>query len=167
MTFTPEYLRSLGIDPTGLHFHNDTMPYDPSLVTAAKQMRVDGTRGEAFLWKILKNKQTGYKFTRQKPILHYIVDFYCHELKLVVEVDGESHNDSEKYQYDRHRDAELKALGLCVVRLLDGFVKSQPVPAAQSIFQRAGIPMPPSLDYMSTGQERLWPSGLVKKSRVM
>ena len=161
MTCTPEYLRSVGIDPTGLHFHNDAPPYDPTVRERARELRSYGTQGEAYLWKVLKNKQTGYKFTRQKPILHYIADFYCHELALVVEVDGASHTHADTLSYDSQRDREMKAIGLKVVRLADDFVKSQPIPAAQMIFSQAGIPVPPALNHLSTGMERLWPAGYI------
>ena len=60
----------------------------------------------------------GYKFTRQKPIANYIVDFYCNELNLVLEIDGISHN--EKKEYDTKRIDKLKNMGLEVIRF-DGY----------------------------------------------
>ena len=159
MTFTPDYLRSLGIDPTGMVFHGDTVPYDPALRSFSRDLRNYGTKGEAYMWKVLKNKQTGYRFNRQKPILHYVADFYCHELSLVVEIDGDSHNGRESQEHDSRRDREMKAIGLRVVRLSDEDVKRNPLGSAQQIFSQAGVPMPVSLQRLFTGQERLWPQG--------
>jgi very-short-patch-repair endonuclease len=63
------------------------IPYNPQLKELARRLRNDGTLGEALLWKELNNKQLyGYDFHRQKPLLNYIVDFYCHELNLVIEL---------------------------------------------------------------------------------
>jgi very-short-patch-repair endonuclease len=63
----------------------------------------------------------GFGFLRQKPIHKYIVDFYCPKLKLVIEIDGESH--CEKYASDQSRENDLKALGLHVLRFSDRNVK--------------------------------------------
>lgn len=64
----------------------------------------------------------GYQFTRQKPIGNYIVDFYCSKLKLVVEIDGNSH-DSNKFKYDKERENILKSFGLEIIRFSDLDVK--------------------------------------------
>jgi very-short-patch-repair endonuclease len=63
----------------------------------------------------------GYQFMRQKPIGEYIVDFYCSKLKLVIEVDGESHNG--KFSYDMRRQRFLESLGLTVLRFNDAELK--------------------------------------------
>ncbi len=79
-------------------------------------MRNNGTKAEAVLWKYIKNKK-GYvfQFHRQKNIGKYIVDFYCPKLGLVIEVDGNSHDN--KYEYDRKRNEYLEKLGLCVLHI--------------------------------------------------
>ena len=59
------------------------------------------TEPEKRLWSILRNNQLGVKFRRQHGIGHYIVDFYCPELKLIIEVDGESHFSEDAQAYDR------------------------------------------------------------------
>jgi len=64
----------------------------------------------------------GYDFHRQKPIDNYIVDFFCHKLKLVIEIDGESHN--SKTEEDRDRQKRLETIGLHVLRFLDSDVKN-------------------------------------------
>jgi len=63
----------------------------------------------------------GFDFDRQKPIDNYIVDFFCNELMLVIEIDGESHN--EKIEYDKHRQRRLESLGIRFLRLYDIDVK--------------------------------------------
>ena len=75
------------------------------------------------LWKRLKSKQLGFTFNRQKPILNYIADFYCKELNLVVEIDGASHFNEEAQLRDVERDRQMMAIGLEIVRVLDGDVR--------------------------------------------
>jgi very-short-patch-repair endonuclease len=77
---------------------------------------------EVLLWNQLKGgKMLGFGFLRQKPIHPYIVDFYCPNLKLVIEIDGDSHR--EKVESDQTREKELEALGLHVLKFLDREVK--------------------------------------------
>lgn len=76
------------------------------------------TRAEIILWSRLRSKKiNGYKFRRQQPIFDYIVDFYCDELKLIIEVDGEIHSLNEKPKYDLKRDNILKINGYHITRL--------------------------------------------------
>ena len=156
MIYTPDLLRSLGIDPMGLKFHGSTIPYDPSLKPLSRDLRTNGVTAEAYMWKMLKHSTSGYKFTRQKPILHYIADFYCHELRLVVEIDGSSHNTLVAVEHDRQRDRDMEALGLKVVRLWDHDVLDNPLAAAGTIFQRAGVEVPSAFTGFFTGQERIF-----------
>jgi very-short-patch-repair endonuclease len=81
------------------------------------------TLSEILLWQQLKKKQVlGYDFHRQKPIDVYVVDFYCPRLKLVLEIDGDSHDGKE--DADRIRQEKLESLGLTVMRFWDSDVKS-------------------------------------------
>lgn len=81
----------------------------------ARTMRTEMTFSERTLWKFLRNRQIlGYKFRRQHVIGNFIVDFYCHELKLVIEVDGLSHE--EQKSYDRDRQVYLENSGYSVIR---------------------------------------------------
>ncbi len=83
----------------------------------AKQNRQSATEAEELLWQSLRNRKlNGYKFRRQHPISNFIVDFYCHESRLVVEVDGGYHKDREQKEYDDGRTYELKELGVKVIR---------------------------------------------------
>lgn len=156
MYYTPELLRSFGIDPTGLRFFRDQPPYDPTLKPLSRDLRTYGVKAEAYLWKMLKNSQSGYKFTRQKPILHYIADFYCHELHLVVEIDGSSHNAEDSILHDRQRDSDMEALGLKVVRVWDRDVLKYPLATVGGIFQAIGVEVPMAFSGMHDGREKIW-----------
>ena len=85
----------------------------------AKRLRDNQTLSEIKLWKHLNKNQLGYKFRRQHPISEFIADFYCHQLKLVIEVDGEYHLDKEQIKLDTSRTNNLKQLGLTVIRFTD------------------------------------------------
>ena len=94
--------------------------YNHRLTALAKKLRNDSTQAEIKLWKELQNKQLyGYKFTRQKPIGNYIVDFYCNKLKLTLEVDGYSHTFEEVLDKDEEKQLYLENLGLTVLRFDD------------------------------------------------
>jgi len=90
---------------------------DPQLLLFAKSMRTNATDAEHFMWQILRAKQFMHlKFRRQHVIAPYIVDFYCHEIGLVVELDGSQHNTEDGKEYDAQRTKFLEALDLKVVR---------------------------------------------------
>lgn len=81
----------------------------------AREMRSHMTDAEALLWRLLRNRRiAGAKFRRQHPMGRYILDFYCHEKKLCVELDGGQH--MEAAAYDQQRDAWLRGQGICVLR---------------------------------------------------
>lgn len=83
----------------------------------AKGLRKDMTRAEEILWQSLKNKRlNGLKFRRQHPILKYIADFYCHEAKLIVEIDGAIHSDDSVIEKDKVRTLELNNHGYKLIR---------------------------------------------------
>jgi very-short-patch-repair endonuclease len=90
---------------------------DSSTQRAAHILRRSMTKAEAVLWKKLRDREIfNTKFRRQHPVFIFIVDFYCHEYKLVIEVDGEIHSDEETKQYDLGRTEVLNQLGLKVIR---------------------------------------------------
>lgn len=100
------------------------IPYDPKLKEFARKLRNDSTLGEILLWKELNNKQMhGYDFHRQKPLSNYIVDFYCYELDLVIEIDGQYHSWEGKYLTDEIRDKELEAYNLTILRFTEHEVR--------------------------------------------
>jgi very-short-patch-repair endonuclease len=87
------------------------------LFTLALQMRKNPTQAERAMWKILRKfRQSGFPFRRQHPIEFYIADFYCHSLRLVIEVDGEIHTEKEIQSHDEGRTGELERFGIIVLR---------------------------------------------------
>lgn len=83
----------------------------------AKSLRKGLTTAEEILWNTLRNRQfENLKFRRQHPIGKYIADFYCHELKFVIEVDGGIHNTVDQKEYDKGRTFELNTNGIKVIR---------------------------------------------------
>ena len=94
------------------HFRNK------ELVSNARVLRNNMTRAEIILWSRLREKKiNGYKFRRQQPVFDYIVDFYCHELKFIIQVDGEIHSLPEKTNYNSKRDKILKVNGYHIIPL--------------------------------------------------
>jgi len=92
------------------------IPYNKNLKEISKNLRCKPTEAERCLWKRLRIKHLGVIFHRQKPIGDYIVDFYCPEAKLVVEVDGRYHYGAEATANDNVRDDIMHNLGLPVLR---------------------------------------------------
>ena len=90
---------------------------DPQLLTFAKSMRHTATDAEQFIWQLLRAKRfMNLKFRRQHVIESYIVDFYCHNIGLVIELDGSQHGTEDGKEYDAERTKFLEALGLTVLR---------------------------------------------------
>lgn len=88
-----------------------------SSFSKAQFLRKNETETEKMLWEKLRNNQLkGFKFRRQHPISLYIVDFYCHKLKLVIEIDGGYHDSSEQIKKDKERTKILNSNGLEVIR---------------------------------------------------
>ncbi|MGI9118346.1 MAG: endonuclease domain-containing protein [Minisyncoccia bacterium] len=81
-----------------------------------RKLRKESTNAEKMLWKILRNSTLGFKFRRQHPIENFIVDFYCFELKLAIELDGSVHNERFQKDYDNARTKSLNVLGINVLR---------------------------------------------------
>ncbi|MEQ8627499.1 endonuclease domain-containing protein [Ekhidna sp.] len=83
----------------------------------ARENRKKPTLTEAMLWEKLRNRRLGgFKFRRQHPIKNFILDFYCHEYKLGIELDGSYHDEIDQYEYDEGRTLELKELGITILR---------------------------------------------------
>jgi very-short-patch-repair endonuclease len=101
------------------------LPYNPKLQALARALRMNMTLSEVLLWNELKQKQLlAYDFDRQRPIGEYIVDFYCKDLMLAIEVDGESHDTEEAQLKDRKRQNALEAMGVRFLRFSDLDVKN-------------------------------------------
>ena len=86
------------------------------LFNRARELRDQQTHAEEILWGYLKTKPLGFKFRRQHPYTVYIFDFYCHKLKLVVEVDGKVHSLPDVKHNDEMRQASIEAAGFTVLR---------------------------------------------------
>ena len=92
-------------------------PYNKNLKQPSRDLRNNMTDAEQLLWQRLRRKQIlGLQFYRQKPILNFIVDFYCPSANLVIECDGGQHYTAEGLEADRARDQALAQLGLNVLR---------------------------------------------------
>lgn len=106
--------------------------YNPKLKDLSRELRKKGTLSEVLLWNALMGRKIkGYQFMRQKPVGDYIVDFFCSKLKLVIEIDGISHND--KGESDKIRQQKLESLGLSVLRFYGWDVKKDIRAVTQSI----------------------------------
>ena len=95
----------------------------PLIFERAKILRESLTDAEKELWKILSNnKFMGLRFRTQHPINRFIVDFYCHAIKLVIEIDGGVHHTPENHEYDINREYELEKWDILVVRFSNELV---------------------------------------------
>ncbi|MEM6526007.1 MAG: endonuclease domain-containing protein [Bacteroidota bacterium] len=89
----------------------------PAVFEKAKMLRSNMTSQEKLLWEELKsNRLYGLRFKAQHPIDIFIADFYCHKIKLVIEIDGNSHNSSDQISYDLNRTYMMNELGIKVIR---------------------------------------------------
>lgn len=97
----------------------------PEIFRFAEQLRIKMTPSEKKLWEFLKQKPHGYKFRRQHPFSNYILDFYCHKIKLAIEIDGKYHDLPEQKKLDEIRTTEINRLGLTEIRFTNEAVNSQ------------------------------------------
>ncbi len=95
-----------------MHYGSNSFTFQKAI-----ELRKRMTKSEIVLWEELKNKQfIGLKFRRQHPINRFIVDFYCHKYKLIIELDGSIHNVKEVEENDKKREEELRDFGLNILR---------------------------------------------------
>ena len=106
-------------------FRRKIIPYNPKLTERAKELRQNMTLGEVALWNELKQRKLGFDFDRQRPIDNFIVDFYCKDLMLAIEIDGDSHSGDEAKSYDANRQEILESLGVRFMRFDDMLVRNQ------------------------------------------
>jgi len=110
----------------------------------ARELRVSSTPAEQALWERLRNRRChGLRFRRQHTVGIFITDFYCHELKLVVELDGGVHSDPRQIAHDQNRDIYLSQRGLKVLRFPNQQVFESPEVILNAIAQVAQRPSPP------------------------
>ena len=98
------------------------IPYNPKLREFAKQLRNNSTLSEVLLWKQIKGKALGVEFKRQVPMLEYIVDFYCQEIGLAIEVDGNIHD--FRYLEDAQRQQEIEKYRVIFIRFSNEEIKN-------------------------------------------
>jgi len=113
--------------------------------TRAKQLRRTMTRAETQLWRHLKaNRMNGVGFRRQTPIKNYIVDFVCFSSRLILEIDGESHNFEERQRADQRRDAFFVSEGFRILRFAKEQVMSKEgvVETIRETMEQAAHPPP-------------------------
>lgn len=102
----------------------------------ARNMRKEPTFAESVLWERLRRKQIGgFKFRRQHPVGNFIVDFYCSEAHLVIEIDGSIHDMKEQVEYDMNRQQFLEELGIRVIRFSNEDVCKQTNDVIECILQ--------------------------------
>jgi cyclase len=102
----------------------------------AKHLRKNMTDAETVLWSYLKDSITGFKFRRQHPIGLYIADFYCHKVKLIIEVDGSVHNDPDIKEADDARQKELEGWGYTIIRFTNQKVIEKPEGVIKIIIEK-------------------------------
>ena len=101
---------------------NKIIPYNPALKAFARELRKNMTKAEVVLWQQIRQKQFGVQFHRQVAIDNFIVDFYCHELRLAIEVDGLTHSFEEVAAKDEIKENTLNSLGIMLLRFEDNDV---------------------------------------------
>ena len=102
---------------------NQIIPYNPVLRKFAGELRKNSTLAEVLLWREIRKRKLGVQFHRQVPMDNFIVDFYCHELMLAIEIDGDSHNNSQQQKKDALKEYQLARLGVSIIRLDDRDIK--------------------------------------------
>ena len=102
---------------------NKIIPYRSDLKLIARQLRKNSTLAEVLLWQNIKQRALGVQFHRQVPMLNYIVDFYCHEIGLAIEIDGNIHDHS--FLEDAKRQGEIEAYGVTFIRFTNDEVKKE------------------------------------------
>lgn len=105
---------------SSIHEYKDNLTWaaKPDIFRKAKELRKSMTVAEEILWKHLRNnKLNGLKFRRQHPLDIFIADFYCHNVRLIIELDGGIHDTPEQKEYDEGRTFELEEKGFKILRL--------------------------------------------------
>ena len=107
---------------------------DRKITLRARVLRQESTVAERDLWALLRgNRIEGWKFRRQSGVAGYVVDFVCHNPRLVVEVDGPVHDEPEQVKFDNQRTAEIEAEGFAVLRLDEAMIRREPAQAMMAI----------------------------------
>lgn len=157
-----------GDDPTTV---KPTVP--PELLRFARELRQSSTDAEGLMWRLLRCRQlANAKFRRQHPMPPYILDFYCHELKLAVELDGGQHNDPRHRGRDEERDAFMRAKGVRTLRFWNNEVLRETESVMEAVYQElierrgSGFPDSPSPNPLPEGEGFPPPSPLGREAEA-
>jgi len=121
-----------------------------------RDLRRKSTDAERLLWGLLRNRRLeGFKFRRQHPVGKYILDFYCHEARLGVELDGGQHNDAEQHRKDNARSSFLAREGVTVIRFWNNEVLQQ----TEGVADKLLLALSPALSQRERGCAANRPNG--------
>jgi very-short-patch-repair endonuclease len=113
---------------------NTIIPYEPHLLSKARELRKRMTIGEVLLWQRIRKRKLGVQFHRQVPVNKYIIDFYCHELMLAIEIDGDYHNRIYQSSNDQIRQDILEDFGITILRFTEKEVTRNPDMVTEEIW---------------------------------
>ena len=135
---------------------NKTLP--PDILHNARELRARLTDAEQLLWHLLRNRSfCGYKFRRQHPLGRYILDFYCHEERLAIELDGGGHGAEEQAAYDAVRTEELEGADIRVLRFWNNQVLMETESVLTALFAALTVaPSPGAPRHSSTPSPGAW-----------
>jgi len=118
------------------------MKIPPELLHHARELRGHMTDAELLMWRLLRGRRfCGLKFRRQHPVGNYILDFYCREVSLAIELDGGGHNDEGAREYDEERTRFLNEAGIRVLRFWNHDVLMNTETVLEAIYFAAGSPL--------------------------
>ncbi len=128
------------------------MAIQSEILHNARELRFRLTDAEKLLWNLLRNRRFyGFKFRRQHPVSRYILDFYCHNAKLAVELDGSGHAGDAQKVYDTDRTKELEGAGIIVLRFWNSDVLENIESVLEAIYSALFRLASPLSDHPSSG----------------
>ena len=116
-------------------------------------MRHPQTAAEAALWAAIRNRSVVYKFPRQHPIDRFIVDFYCAQAKLCIEIDGSTHREADQQEYDAARTEYLEGLGYKVIRFTNHDVRYNINAVVAAILEKIENILKPPSPFQGEGRD--------------
>ena len=125
-------------------------PYDPEGVKQARALRRNATAAEKVVWDLLRGRRMlGLKFRRQQPVAGFVLDFYCSQARIGIELDGSVHESPDAQRWDAGRDAALARHGIAVIRIKNEAISR---PALVSLLEAALLPSPAGRGVGGEGQ---------------
>ncbi|WP_225206396.1 endonuclease domain-containing protein [Novosphingobium huizhouense] len=118
--------------------------HTPEALASARRLRRLMSLPEGLLWQQLRRRPMGFKFRNQHPVSRMVVDFYCAQARLVIEIDGIAHSMGDNPDHDEVRDSVLRSRGFAVMRIAAAEVLRDPEAVANSIVAQCGKVPPPS-----------------------